>query len=286
MYSKNLFVLSFTCDPETDPILEWLTSEMSLQATIEEKPHQKPIVKIYLQNKKEGGLLKKKLKHSLFHFSNFRLSSLPSNWTTRWKKGLGLLRIQEWIVCPSWISYKGKNQEKVIRLDPDMAFGTGHHPTTRMCLEWISKRALSWEKVCDIGCGSGILAIAAIKLGVQKALALDIDPEAIEIAQKNAQRNRVHKKILFSTKAIAFFKKPQKYDAAFANLTALDIQKNWKNITRLVHSPKGCLILAGIEKSQISFFEPWLKKQKKWVIQDQKEEGDWKGYLLKMTNVQ
>jgi len=94
-----------------------------------------------------------------------------------------------WIV-PSWHEPPAQ-AEKVIRLDPGLAFGTGTHPTTRMCLRWIARHDLSARRVLDYGCGSGILAIGAAKFGAQAIVAVDIDPAAVESTQINATNNHV-----------------------------------------------------------------------------------------------
>ena len=94
-----------------------------------------------------------------------------------------------WIV-PSWHEPPAA-AEQVIRLDPGLAFGTGTHPTTRMCLRWIAQRDLSAQRVLDYGCGSGILAIGAAKHGAAEIVAVDIDPAAVESTQINAANNHV-----------------------------------------------------------------------------------------------
>lgn len=94
-----------------------------------------------------------------------------------------------WIV-PSWHEPPAA-AEQVIRLDPGLAFGTGTHPTTRMCLRWIAQRDLSAQRVLDYGCGSGILAIGAAKHGAAEIVAVDIDPAAVESTQINATNNHV-----------------------------------------------------------------------------------------------
>lgn len=95
-----------------------------------------------------------------------------------------------WIV-PSWHTPVSDAGVVNIRLDPGLAFGTGSHPTTQLCLRWLSQADLSGRAVLDYGCGSGILAIAAIKLGAARAVGIDIDPQAVEAASANARENEV-----------------------------------------------------------------------------------------------
>lgn len=100
------------------------------------------------------------------------------------KVGRGL-----WI-CPSWREPVEPDAVNVI-LDPGLAFGTGTHATTALCLEWLAELDLHGRQVIDYGCGSGILAVAALKLGAARAWATDLDPQALEVARENAARNQV-----------------------------------------------------------------------------------------------
>jgi ribosomal protein L11 methyltransferase len=93
-------------------------------------------------------------------------------------------------ICPSWHLPPEPGAINVI-LDPGLAFGTGSHPTTQLCLEWLDENITSHDVVLDYGCGSGILAIAALKLGAKKAIAIDNDPQAIEATHENAMRNQI-----------------------------------------------------------------------------------------------
>ena len=93
-------------------------------------------------------------------------------------------------ICPSWREVPDKNAVNVM-LDPGLAFGTGTHPTTALCLEWLDGLDLTGKTVIDFGCGSGILAIAALKLGAKNAIGIDIDPQAILASRNNAEQNGV-----------------------------------------------------------------------------------------------
>jgi ribosomal protein L11 methyltransferase len=97
-------------------------------------------------------------------------------------------------VCPSWCEPTEPDAVNVI-LDPGLAFGTGTHATTALCLEWLAEQALSGRGVIDYGCGSGILAIAALKLGAAWAWAIDVDPQALQVARENAARNGVAERL-------------------------------------------------------------------------------------------
>lgn len=95
-----------------------------------------------------------------------------------------------WVV-PSWCEASEPAAINII-LDPGMAFGTGDHPTTALCLEWLSEQALAGKTILDYGCGSGILSIAALKLGAREAYAVDTDAQALEVTRRNAMHNSIH----------------------------------------------------------------------------------------------
>jgi len=98
---------------------------------------------------------------------------------------------QHWVVRPTWEEFEAGPADRVIVLDPGQAFGTGDHPTTRMCLELMEPLDLTGRPVADVGCGSGILAVGACMMGANPVEAVDIDPIAVEVAKENAERNGV-----------------------------------------------------------------------------------------------
>lgn len=125
-----------------------------------------------------------------FPSASFR-SIAEQDWVEIWKREYQPLAIgRRLMVIPSW-SAPEPGERLVVRLEPGMAFGTGAHPTTRHCLEFIERDLQPGDTVLDLGCGSGILAIAAARLGAGRVLALDTDPLAVELARLNVQRNAV-----------------------------------------------------------------------------------------------
>ena len=122
----------------------------------------------------------------------FALEPLPDKpWEREWLKDFRPMRFGRRLwVCPGGQD-AGDADAVIVRLDPGLAFGTGTHPTTAMCLEWLDQIDLEGRTIVDYGCGSGILAIAALKLGASRALAIDIDPQALLATSENAARNEV-----------------------------------------------------------------------------------------------
>lgn len=136
---------------------------------------------------------------SLWHLAQLRAMSVPrvrelaeEDWAEAWKKYYTILRIGKHLVIkPSWLEYVPRPDDVVIELDPGMAFGTGLHPTTRLCMIALEEYQRGAPRVLDVGTGSGILAITAAKLGAREILALDTDLVAVETAIRNVTINRV-----------------------------------------------------------------------------------------------
>ncbi|MCG4732754.1 50S ribosomal protein L11 methyltransferase [Casaltella massiliensis] len=114
-----------------------------------------------------------------------------SQWKDKWKEFFKPAHITEdLVVKPTWEEYRPKGREKVIEIDPGMAFGTGTHETTSLCLKLMEKYLRPKDHVLDVGCGSGILSVGAALLGAEKVLAIDIDPEAVKVSAENVKLNR------------------------------------------------------------------------------------------------
>jgi ribosomal protein L11 methyltransferase len=134
----------------------------------------------------------------------------------------------------------------VVRLDPGLAFGTGTHPTTALCLEWLDARDLAGRTVIDYGCGSGVLAIAALKLGAARVVGVDNDPQALAASRDNAERNGVGERLaLVAPDAFS----EERADALVANILAGPLDELAPLIARCV-KPGGELALSGILKGQ------------------------------------
>jgi ribosomal protein L11 methyltransferase len=169
-----------------------------------------------------------------------------SDWASAWKEHFHVMRVgRRLIVKPSWRKHARIDDEVVIDLDPGMAFGTGLHPTTRLALLALEERADDGPlgRVLDVGVGSGILSIAAVKLGATRALGVDIDPIAIEATIANASHNRVGKKVRARDGSIPTEEGP--FDTVLANLIAGVLIEHAANLAgELV--PGGTLVASGI----------------------------------------
>ncbi len=143
------------------------------------------------------------------------------DWEESWKQYYHCFKVGDRLVIkPSWEEYQPRPDEVVIELDPGMAFGTGIHVSTRFCLNFIDQYIKGGEKIIDAGCGSGILSIAAAKLGAAQILAMDIDQVAVNVASANVKRNQLEKVVAVEVRDITEDLAGFKADYIFANITA------------------------------------------------------------------
>jgi len=181
------------------------------------------------------------------------------NWVQLTQSQFDPIRVSErlWIV-PSWHESPDPAAVNLI-LDPGMAFGTGSHPTTRLCLEWLERTVDADCSVLDYGCGSGILAIAAARLGAGRVAGVDIDPLAVEAARANAERNGVSALFADSAEPVA-----GEYDVVVANILSNPLRVLAPAICAHVRSG-GRLALSGILREQaeeiIGIYAQWLPMQ-------------------------
>ena len=199
------------------------------------------------------------------------------DWIDVWKKHFRPIPLGKIVVVPEWIAYEPKADEHIVLLDSNMAFGTGEHETTSMCVEWL-QRFITPETVCiDVGCGSGILGISALKLGAAKAYLTDIDPIAVESSLHNCKLNGVaeravvaHSNLLDDTDIQA--------DLMVANITgevlkmlAPSIPKNLK--------PDGVLVLSGIIESRLEMVKVAYAEVGMTVV-NERRKGEWYSLVL------
>jgi ribosomal protein L11 methyltransferase len=201
------------------------------------------------------------------------------NWAESWKRHFKPLEIGDTLlVKPSWIKRKPKRGQAVVVLDPGLSFGTGQHATTSFCLRELvhRRKAGARQFFLDIGTGSGILAIAAAKLGYAPVHAFDFDPESVRVARANAKANRVERKLSLARRDLT--KLPEtsvrRYDVICANLISTLLIAERRRIACRV-KPGGALVVAGILATEFSrvriAFEPLgfrlmaRKREKEWT---------------------
>lgn len=161
-----------------------------------------------------------------------------ADYENEWKKYYNPIKTKNITIVPTWIEYNPEKDEKIMRLDPGMAFGTGSHATTRMCLELMD---VEGKDVIDVGCGSGILGIAAKICGAKSVYMCDIDAQAVEFATKNAKLNNV----VATIEKADLLEGEQQADFIFANITADILMRFSKSIGKHLRE-NGTIVLSGI----------------------------------------
>lgn len=201
------------------------------------------------------------------------------DWATSWKKFYKPFHISERIVIkPSWEEYTAEQGEMIIELDPGMAFGTGTHETTRMCAQMLEKYVKADDEIIDVGCGTGILAIAAIKLGARHVEAVDVDEVAVRVTLENCTINGVQDKINGARGAMDSIK-PQKADIVVANIIA-DVIAGLAGTVPGYIKNNGLFIASGIIKERKQqIIEAYTAKGFKLV--DTSELGEWVAVVFK-----
>jgi ribosomal protein L11 methyltransferase len=198
------------------------------------------------------------------------------DWADAWKAYFPVLRIgRRLVIRPTWRRHRRRPDDVVIAMDPGMAFGTGLHPTTRLCLAALEPLAddgtLADARVLDVGCGSGVLAIAAVRLGAASALGVDIDPIAIEATAANAGRNRLRRRVRARLGSLPSGEPA--FDVVLANLIA-GVLVPLATPLRDELRPSGTLIASGIfidreAEVRAAFDAAGL------AVRDRSAEGDW-----------
>lgn len=204
------------------------------------------------------------LRHALS--DEFSLADLPPHrvetladrqWEREWLKDFRPMCFGKRLwVCPHGQA-PAADDAIVVSLDPGLAFGTGTHQTTALCLRWLDSHPVAGERVLDFGCGSGILAIAALKLGAASAVAVDIDPQAITATDANAMQNDVASQLTATTQ-----KPGGEFDIVIANILAAPLIENAAWLEKRL-APGAALVLSGILAAQVdavqNAYQQWVE---------------------------
>lgn len=195
-------------------------------------------------------------------------SVLDTDWVRQTQSQFEPICISDrlWIM-PTWHAIEKHPNRLYLVLDPGLAFGTGSHPTTRLCLHWLDSHLLAQKTVLDYGCGSGILAIAAMKLGAKEATGVDIDPQAIIASEKNTRQNNVDVDYQLADKILN-----RQFDLVVANILTNPLKTLAPILTQCC-SPGGEILLSGILSHQVE--EVLTTYQPYFDIRLQEEEEGW-----------
>tara|TARA_A100001037_G_scaffold255638_1_gene241362 strand:+ start:2884 stop:3786 length:903 start_codon:yes stop_codon:yes gene_type:complete len=204
------------------------------------------------------------------------------DWESNWKEFFHPIRVgRTMLICPTWRDHD-MDGKSVIYLDPGMAFGTGHHPTTRMCMELLEEVVHVGDKVLDLGCGSGILSITAAKLGAANCIGIEVDPNAVKVAVENCLVNDVSEVTSIYTGTLPHHDAPPgHFDIVAANISAKVIMELIVPLTEIL-TREGKMVLSGILQDSLADLRDSLNTVKVNVDQVLKD-GDWVAVLASRT---
>ncbi|APJ04622.1 50S ribosomal protein L11 methyltransferase [Silvanigrella aquatica] len=244
-----------------------------------------PVV-IYSEDKEYLESVQKSLEHVLtsiqfpYDQKTFLIKPIADqNWQESWKASFKPILIEDKIaILPPWENPSQFGQTHKIIINPGMAFGTGQHETTRLCLEVMLKYNIP-SRVMDVGTGSGILAIAAAKLGATHIVANDLDPDCMRIALENAEVNQTQH-IIFTNSAIEEIVEKE-FEMIIANIQSRPLKAIMPSIRDHI-TDKGIVILSGILVAEMQDFKEFLKSQKMLFIENH-IMGDWCSLVCKKS---
>lgn len=213
----------------------------------------------------------------------YTLRCSDEEWQDEWKKYFHTVNITPNIVIkPSWDDYEVKGNETVIEIDPGLAFGTGTHETTSLCVEFLEKYAKGKNNLLDIGCGSGILMLIAKKLGVNKVTGIDIDDKVEKVVYENFRKNNIENnyKVIIGNLVDDVSKK---YDLVVSNILVDVLMELLKNIEKTLEN-EATVIFSGILKEKEDIF---LKETLKYNLKniDRNEKNNWVSLVFKYKKI-
>ena len=200
------------------------------------------------------------------------------DWIEIWRKHYRPMDMGKVVICPEWIDYIAKDGQTVVKIDSNMAFGTGEHQTTSMCIDFLIKYVDGGVTVLDVGTGSGILGITAVKLGAKKSVMTDIDEVAVQTAIKNAKLNGVGDKCLITLDNL-LDKDNSIGDIVVANITADILCVLSDSLSKHCHD-NSILILSGILREKVEMVTSAYAKLGYKII-NSNAKGEWVALALK-----
>ena len=245
--------LSITVPFEYVEPVSYLFERYGYGLSVETKPGEHAVLRSYLPSLSRQRLahieVGIKLASSVAELGELNIRPLDAteDWRNNWKQHFTLLRVgRNLVIKPSWINYETQDGDVVVELDPGLAFGTGYHPTTYSCLEALEEMMRPGCAVLDVGTGSGILTIAAAKMGAGHITAVDIDGHAVRAARRNFRRTGIAERVNAETGSIpGKVTQGRVYDLAVANISARGIRLVAPAIPNLL-AGDGVFIASGI----------------------------------------
>ncbi len=295
--------ISFTLPGELAEAVYDLLNRYTPNGVVIEMPHQNEnatipdnvIVRTYLPINDVLENRRLAIEQGLWHLS--QISPLPQpqyqtleedDWEKAWKKHYRPIPIgKRLLIYPAWFPPPETDRIPLL-IDAGMTFGTGIHPTTQLCLLALEELLMPGQVVLDLGCGSGILSIAAARLGSAKVLALDVDPIAVQNTQENALRNNIGEKILPLQGSIELLLGNQSgvwppIDLILANILAKTLEELLSNGLANLVRPDGSIVLSGILEHQVDNLVSVCEQQGLEIVQI-KALLDWRAIIVKQTS--
>ena len=214
-----------------------------------------------------------------FIYEIFTAKCNDEDWQDEWKKYFHTVNITDNIVIkPSWDEYEPSDNEIVVEIDPGLAFGTGTHETTSLCVEFLEKYAQNKKKLLDIGCGAGILMLIGKKLGVEKVVGIDIDEKVNDVVLENFSKNGINDNFQVIIGNLVD-NVNEKYDLVVSNILVDVLEKLLEDIEKALE--KGAIVIfSGILNEKE---EAFLKKAKNYNLKqiDRKDKNNWVSLVFK-----
>ncbi len=214
------------------------------------------VIKVYAADNEQGAAMFKDIEQliealrtdpqaALYGTLEITVCDLPEeDWQSGWKQYYKPIHVNNLVVVPLWEDYQAQANETIMKIDPGMAFGTGAHETTRLCLKALTNLDLAGKTLLDVGCGSGILSIGGVLLGAESAFGCDIDQLAVEVAKRNAELNGLSDRTAYAAGDLLSVVEGQ-YPIVVANIVADVILMLLKDL-KTVLLPGGTFIASGI----------------------------------------
>jgi ribosomal protein L11 methyltransferase len=263
--------------------------ESERQGEAAARPETPVIVRAYLPADDRLEAIRAEIEAGLWHLGMIRPLPTPvlrevaeQDWSEAWKEHYKPIRIgRRLLILPAWLLSPDEHRLPII-LDPGMAFGTGTHPSTQLCLAALEDHLHPGDEVVDLGCGSGILAIAAVLLGASRVRAVDIDPLSVTITRENAERNQVADRITAAEGSLQELLEAASLPPALlvANILAPVLDEMARHGLSRAVRPGGIVILAGILAEQAAPLEATCLEHG-FERLEQRRSGDWRALVLK-----
>lgn len=249
------------------------------------RPGEAVLVRAYLPASELGAVLTDRLRHAMEDFPAVELIAKPmyeQDWSVSWREFFGVVETGgRVVIVPTWIEHEAEPGQVVVSLDPGRAFGTGHHETTRLCLHALDRLVTPGVTMLDVGTGSGVLAIAAIKLGAAHVDGIDIDPIAVEVAQANCDENGVAASVALRAGTLDEAHEGR-YPLVISNIST-DANIGLAPVFGKVVAPGGTLVLSGIlspdadrvcdAMAQYGLRRAGFDEERDWCLIELKAEG-------------